>query len=196
MNRKQSSSSVVLWCKRIAKIILLLFLFLFIGIIGWSFGILHASTPLTGINHDGSSEFALESTGLPVEYAPGFSLYGYTGFRDSFSQTEFRINYQRERQALLDIISTTDCWHIAPVTASEYSDFASNVMWEYENSWQYSDKIIFDAWYYRERVEPYPPSGQIPKGPLEEIGPYVGRGFEFALFDVDTGLFVYIDQFG
>lgn len=196
MNRKRSSSNAILWCKRIAKVILLLFLLIFTGIIGWSFGILQASTPHSGINHDEPSEFALKSTGLPIEYAPGFSLHGYTGFRDSYSQTEFCINYQRERQELLDIISTTDYWHITPVTASEYSDFASSVMWEYENSWLYSDEIIFDAWYYREIVEPHTPNGRIPKGPMEEIGSYIGRGFEFALFDVDTGLFVYIDQFG
>ena len=69
-------------------------------------------------------------------------------------------------------------------------------MWEYENSWLYSDEITFDAWYYRETVEPDTFSGRIPRGPLEQIGSCVGRGFEFAIFDVETGLFVYIDQFG
>ncbi len=148
---------------------------------------------MTSINH---AAYALESTGLPGEYAPGFSLHGYTGFRDSYMQTEFCINHSSDCQTILKMISNIDHWHVVPVTASEYLDFASNVLWEYENSWQCADEIVFDAWYYRETTEPHAPNNRVPKGPMEQIGPYAGRGFEFALFDSDTGLFIYIDQFG
>jgi len=95
-----------------------------------------------------------------------------TGFRDSFMQTVFCIDYSGDCQRILEMISNTDHWHTASVTVSEYSDFARNVIWGYENSWQYTDEIVFDAWYYRETAEPHIPNNRIPKGPMDQIGTY------------------------
>lgn len=193
MNQKKRPASAASWFICICKVLLLVWLFFLVGAIGWFFGMLHENNKLTGINY---AAYALKSTGLPSEYAPGFSLHGYTGFRDSYMQTEFCIDFPSDRQTILKLIQNTDHWYTAPVTASEYSDFAGNVMWQYENSWRCSDEIVFDAWFYRETSEPHAPNNRVPEGPMEQIGPYAGRGFEYALFDVDTGLFIYIDQFG
>ena len=193
MNPNNSSTHASSWFSRACKAFLFLLLFLLIGATGWFIGMLQENHKLTSINH---AAYALESTGLPEEYAPSFSLHGHTGFRDSFMQTVFCIDYSGDCQRILEMISNTDHWHTASVTVSEYSDFARNVIWGYENSWQYTDEIVFDAWYYRETAEPHIPNNRIPKGPMDQIGTYAGRGFEFALFDADTGLFIYIDQFG
>lgn len=193
MDSKECSIPTVTRFGRIGKVLLFLVIFIWAGAIGWFVGMLQENQKLTSINY---AAYALESTGLPGEYAPTFSLHGYTGFRDSYMQTEFCIDYPRDRQAILEIIANIEHWRVAPVTALEYSDFASNIMWGYNNSRQLSDEIVFDAWYYRETTEPHAPNNRVPKGPMEQIGPYAGRGFEFALFDTDTGLFIYIDQFG
>jgi len=193
VDQRSCSSSAAPRCGRIGKVIRFLLLFILTGVIGWFIGILQENHRMSSISY---AARALESTGLPAEYAPNFSLHGYTGFRDSHMQTEFMLDYSNDCQTILSMISETDHWHIAPVTASEYSDFASNIMWGYNNSRLLDDDIVFDAWYYRETTEPHAPDNRVAKGPMEQIGPYAGRGFEFALFDADTGLFIYIDQFG
>lgn len=134
---------------------------------------------------------ALLKTGLPTLYAPDYSLCGFTGFRDYFSQTVFLVEY--DQQDLLSAIQNTKHWTVAPVSAEDLRSFASHT-W-YPDISQVSDDIVFDAWYYIETTEPtdyYRPQAT---GALETIGT-IGRGFEFAVFDVETGLFIFIDQLG
>ena len=59
---------------------------------------------------------------------------------------------------------------------------------------QVRDDAAFDAWYYRETAGPHNAS-EAPDGPFAEIG-QIGRGFVFAVFDAETGLFIFTSQFG
>lgn len=52
------------------------------------------------------AEGALEQTGLPGEYAPSYALHGAADGRDSFAQTVFRV--EREREELLQRMSRTE----------------------------------------------------------------------------------------
>lgn len=67
-------------------------------------------------------------------------------------------------------------------------------MWSCQAAVQVADDVVFDAWYYRETAAPYNAPG-IPDGPFAEIG-QIGRGFVFAVFDAETGLFIFTSQFG
>jgi hypothetical protein len=141
------------------------------------------------------SAYALKKTGLPSEYAPVYELHGFTGSRDSFMQTEFLVQYEADRESLLSEIKRTKNWHWQPVTAAQYQRFQSAYMWDYGNVLSIPNDIVFDAWYFLETAGPVSYS----EGPdfenLLESG-YVGRGFEFAVFDVQSGLFIFVDQFG
>ena len=53
-----------------------------------------------------AAEGALEQTGLPGEYAPSYALHGAADGRDSFAQTVFRV--EREREELLQRMSRTE----------------------------------------------------------------------------------------
>lgn len=67
-------------------------------------------------------------------------------------------------------------------------------MWSCQAAVQVRDDAAFDAWYYRETAGSYNAPG-IPDGPFAEIG-QIGRGFVFAVFDAETGLFIFVRQFG
>ena len=54
------------------------------------------------------AEGALEQTGLPGEYAPSYALHGAADGRDSFAQTVFCV--EREREELLQRMSRTEGW--------------------------------------------------------------------------------------
>ena len=142
------------------------------------------------------ARYALEATSLPGDYAPGYCLTGSAGIVHSMEQTVLVItDYQSDREALLEEISRTDGWHVAQVSAQEYRDFADAALWwQAEEVFQVRDDTCFDAWYYRETAEPCDPPA-LPDGPLSEIGE-LGRGFHFAAYDAESGLFVYVNQFG
>lgn len=138
---------------------------------------------------------ALEKTGLPEKYAPSYCLHGFTGFRDSFLQVKFIIQYQDDREALLSKMASTKGWHISQVAQDEYLNFQQTCMWAYSAVLDIPADIIFDAWYYLETDEPAPYSKHAPAGALAEIG-QIGYGYEFAVYDVESGLFIFVDQFG
>lgn len=153
-----------------------------------------------------SAEYALEATSLPGDYAPSYWLRGSAGLREFMTQTAFVIQYPSDREALLREISRTDGWHVAQVSAQEYRDFADVALWTQAKVLQVRDDTCFDAWYYCETAEPVQPSTllevvlnsqkpALPDGPLSEIGE-LGRGFHFAVYDAESGLFVYVNQFG
>jgi len=150
-------------------------------------GLLHSA-----INY---AERALKKTGLPTTYAPGYCLHGEISSRDSFVQTKFVVEYQSDRQALLEEIERTKGWRLAQVAASEYLAFQQAWLWQCGEVLSVPADTVFDAWYYCETSAPVEGGNAIPAGALEEIGA-VGRGFEFAVFDAETGLFVFVDQFG
>ena len=110
------------------------------------------------------------------------------------TQTAFVIEYPSDREVLLEEISRIDGWHVAQVSAQEYRDFADAALWTQAEVLQVQDDTCFDAWYYRETAEPCDPPA-LPDGPLSKIGE-LGRGFQFAAYDVESGLFVYVNQFG
>ena len=99
-----------------------------------------------------------------------------------------------DRAAMLREIAHTVGWHMAQVTAQDYRLFAHAALWTEAEVLQAWDDVCFDAWFYHETTPPWNPP-ELPAGPLSEIGE-LGRGFRMALFDADSGLFVYVEQFG
>ena len=158
-------------------------------VIAFFAGRLSASTRLFAAN---AAETALEQTGLPRDYAPPYAMHGMADGRDSFEQTVFCA--AREREVLLQWMSRTQGWRIAEAGAEDYRRFAETAMWGYQSAVQVSDDVTFDAWYYRETAEPYN-APDVPDCPFAEIG-QTGRGFVFAVFDAETGLFIFVRQFG
>lgn len=169
-------------------------LFAFIaGVGGYAAGLLTADISQEFVNH---AETALKKTGLSAQYAPSYSLYGFTGFRDSFSQTKFEIESASHKQQILSDMRFAGNWHTAPVTADEYLAFQEACAWTYSSVLDLPANIIFDAWYYLETCAPAAPSSPVvPSGAFSAIG-QIGHGFEFAVYDLETGLFIFIDQHG
>ncbi len=141
-----------------------------------------------------AAQTALEQTGLPRDYAPAYVMHGAADGRDSFEQTVFCVEYEQEREALRQLMSRTQGWRIAEAGAEDYRRFAETAMWSYQAAVQVADDVTFDAWYYRETAEPYN-AQDVPDGFFAEIG-QTGRGFVFAAFDAETGLFIFVRQFG
>ena len=141
------------------------------------------------------AENALKKTGLPEKYAPSYCLHGFTGFRDTFLQVKFIVQYQKDREELLGKMASAKGWHIAQVQGDSYLEFQQLCMWEYADVLDVPEDIVFDAWFYRETDEPASWSKHVSSGSLEDIG-QVGNGFEFAVYDLETGLFIFVDQFG
>ena len=139
-------------------------------------------------------EFALRQTGLAGDYTLNLVMHGDNLSRDSFSQT-FLLVDQHSREGLLREISRAPQWRVAPLPAADFRAFQAQAMWFRDESLQVADATEFDAWYYRETAEPAGWDAVIGTGPLAEIG-RVGRGFDFAAYDRDSGLFVYVNQFG
>ena len=140
------------------------------------------------------AELSLEQVSLSKDYAPDYCLSGAMGFRDYLTQRAFVV-YPSDRAAMLREIARTDGWHVAQVSAQEYRDFADAALWrQAEEVFQVQDDTCFDAWYYRETAEPCDPPA-LPDGPFAQIGE-LGRGFQFAAYDAESGLFLYFYQFG
>ena len=161
-----------------------------IGFLGYIVGTIDANTRNEMMNH---AVVALERTGISSKYAPNYSMYGFVGFRDMFSQTKFKVYYDSDRKALFNDIAEAKHWHVAPVTGDEYLRLQRACMCN--DVIDVPEDVVFDAWYYLETTEPTQYSGFAPNGALSEIG-QIGRGFEFAVFDLETGLFIFVDQFG
>ena len=174
------------------KFFLVLMFIVLAGVVGYTGGLLTADISHEFSNH---AEIALRKTGLNVQYAPEYSLYGFTGFRDSFSQTKFVIEYDHEKQQIFSDMKLANNWHISPVSAEDFLAFQDACAWEFSSVLNIPDDITFDAWYYLETSAAADFSPAAPEGALSEIG-RVGNGFEFAVFDLETGLFILIDQHG
>jgi len=174
------------------KFFLVLLFIVLAGVVGYTGGLLTADISHEFSNH---AEIALRKTGLSVQYAPEYSLYGFTGFRDSFSQTKFEIEYDHEKQQLFNDMQQTNNWHIASVSAEDFLAFQDVCAWEFSSVLDVLGDIVFDAWYYLETAAAADFSPVVPEGALSSIG-QVGHGFEFAVYDLETGLFILIDQHG
>lgn len=136
---------------------------------------------------------ALQLTGIRQDFDPDFVFHGSHIGRDMFSQTFFEVSYG-DRKELMRLIRSTDGWHSEALTAKDYCDFVEITWYPSMIQHMISDDIVFDAWFYRETT---PSAGFEPMlhGYFSFLG-QAARGFEFAVFDEDTGLFIFIDQFG
>ena len=156
-------------------------------VIAYFAGMYNGEQELANMDH---AKYALKKMNLPAGYAPQFCLHGGTGIRDSYGITAFQV--QCDREDLLKCIQRADGWTVAPVSEEELRGFAES-FW-YPELMPVPDNTVFDAWFYRETAEPtlYSESA---KDCFSSIGK-IGRGFEFAVFDVETGMVIYVDQFG
>ena len=137
-------------------------------------------------------EYALSKTGLPEKYAPAFCLEGLTGARESYQVIAFKVDYDSARKELLEHTKTVSGWNAAPVTEEELRAF-SRSFW-YPELLPVPGDTVFDAWYYLETSAPGIGAATA-EGCFASIGA-IGRGFEFAVFDVETGVMIFVDQFG
>lgn len=151
-------------------------------------GALYENEHTLHVNH---AAYALKKCNLSQTYAPSFCLRGFTGFRDTFEQIVFAVE-ETQKSALMQEIGHATGWRAEPVTAEDFRAF-SKAFW-YQEFPPIPDEMIFDAWFYRETHEPTD-YAHIATGSLSSIGA-VGYGFEFAMFDMETGLMIFIDQFG
>lgn len=147
---------------------------------------------LSSINH---AEYALEKMNFSTKYAkecaPSFCLHGSTGFRDSYRVTAFQLSDGCDGEDFLEIIQRTEGWTVAPVSEEDLRGFAES-FW-YPELIPMPDNTVFDAWFYRETREPF--GSARAKGCFSSIG-RIGYGFEFAVFDVETEMVIFVDQFG
>lgn len=157
-------------------------------ILAFGAGALYANEKTSHQNH---AAHALKKCNLSQTYAPSFSLHGFTGFRDTYEQIVFAVGVEH-RSALMQEISHATGWTAEAVTAEDFRAF-SKACWYWEFP-PIPDDMVFDAWFYRETHEPTD-YAHIATGSLSSIGA-VGYGFEFAVFDRETGLMIFIDQFG
>lgn len=162
-----------------------------VGFWGWMAGTIGVLVRNEAFN---PAENALLETGLSAPSAPYYSLYGFTGWRDSFSETKFTVPYRSERESLWAEIAASESWRVAELTADEYMLFQQTCMWECA-SVDLPPDVVFDAWYYRETNAPAGREPTAPNGALSEIG-QVGRGFVLAAYDLESGLFLLVRQFG
>ena len=89
-------------------------------------------------------------------------------------------------------MTNTEGWIVSPVTEAELRGF-SKCFW-YPDLLTIPDNTVFDAWFYRETSQPIL-GAETAKDCFSSIGK-IGRGFEFAVFDLETGIIVFVDQFG
>ena len=141
------------------------------------------------------AETALRDTGLDASFAPAFALSGLTYSRDSFEMTTFVVEGDSNRKVLLSACSAQASWHREQVTAEEFISFSDTAFWPFARALGRPRVDAFDAWYYRENAAPAGTEIELANGHFAEIG-RLGRGFSFAVYDSDTGLFIYVRQFG
>jgi len=177
--------------RKIWRILSLLPVTALISVIAFFAGALWNSVPTA----EEKAQYALKNTGLTFSETGSFSLHGSYGWRDFYDITEFIIPYPENRQALLTEMKTTEGWHMAEVAYPEYLDFCELALWADFEIIMLPEDTVFEAWYYRETCEPSGFSYHTNKGAFEDIGK-LGHGFTFAVYDVDTGLFIYFNQHG
>lgn len=151
-------------------------------------GALYANEKAAHVN---DAAHALRKCNLSQTYAPSFSLSGFTGFRDTYEQIVFAVD-EGQKTALMQEIGHATGWTAGAVTAEDFRAF-SKACWFREFP-PIPDDMVFDAWFYRETHEPTD-YAHMATGSLSSIGA-IGYGFEFAVFDMETGLMIFIDQFG
>lgn len=144
-------------------------------------------------DHAAKAANAFAKTNL-ASFEITYVLHGSNIGRDMYSQTVFEVPYDTDKKELMECIRNADGWHVEAITADDYRDFVE-ITW-YPSMVQHtvSDDIVFDAWFYRETC---PSAGyeKMMKGRFSYMG-RAARGFEFAVYDKDTGLFIFIDQHG
>jgi len=154
---KNSSSSG----SRFVRSLCLILLALLVAGFAYLAGSIRASTRLSTFNH---AKYALKKTGLSSEYAPSFCLYGFTGFRDTFSVTQLLVENMNDRARLFRELSYEKGWHVESVSAEEFQLFADTAFWSYGDVIQFPNDISFDAWYYLQTSEPASFSPHSPEG--------------------------------
>lgn len=174
--------------ERVRRMIIKLLGIAMLLILAFGAGAFYANEKTSHQNH---AAHALKKCNLSQTYAPSFSLHGFTGFRDTYEQIVFAVGVEH-RSALMQEISHATGWTAEAVTAEDFRAF-SKACWYWEFP-PIPDDMVFDAWFYRETHEPTD-YAHIATGSLSSIGA-VGYGFEFAVFDGETGLMIFIDQFG
>ena len=175
--------------EKVFKVVLKLWIAAVLLAIAFFVGRLVENQHLASINY---AEYALKHMNLPEQYAPSFWLHGSTGFRDFYTITAFQIQYKSDREDLLKCIQRTDGWTVAPVSEEELRRFSES-FW-YPELMPVPDNTVFDAWFYRETTESTQYS-ESAKDCFSSIGK-IGRGFQFAVFDVETGMVIWVHQFG
>ena len=146
------------------------------------------------VDHAVKAENAFEKTNLAPSFEITYVLHGSNIGRDMYSQTVFEIPYLSDREELLGLIQNAEGWHVETITADDYRDFVEITWYPSLVQNTVSNDIVFDAWFYRETC---PSAGyeRMMKGRFSFMG-QAARGFEFAVYDEDTGLFIFIDQHG
>lgn len=174
--------------ERVQRTLVKLLGFAMLLMLAFGAGVLYENEKTPHVNHAGH---ALKKCNLTQTYAPSFCLRGFTGFRDTYEQIVFAVD-EKLRPALMQEISRATGWTAQAVTAEDFRAF-SKACW-YKEFPPLPDDMVFDAWFYRETHEPTD-YAHIATGSLSSIGA-IGYGFEFAVFDMETGLMIFIDQFG
>ena len=145
-------------------------------------------------DHIAKAAYAFKETGLFPSFDVDYVLEGSHLGRDSFRLTVFEIPYEAYKSELMILITDAEGWHVEAIGAGDYRDFAEVTWFPSMLQATVADDIVFDAWYYRKTT---PSAGYEPmqKGCFRFLG-RAARGFEFAVYDRETGLFIFIDQFG
>ncbi|MDO5435832.1 MAG: hypothetical protein Q4G19_05635 [Clostridia bacterium] len=178
--------------RRILKILLVAVLCIVSMIIGAFWKVFQEENPYP--DHTAKSAYAFSKTNLSPSFEVNYVLDGRHTGRDSFIQTIFEVPYSANREELMELIRNADGWHAETITADDYRSFAEVTWYPSIVKNTVSDDIEFDAWFYCVTA---PSAGYEPDigGHFSFLG-QAARGFEFAVFDQDTGLFIYIDQLG
>ncbi len=161
--------------------------------IAYFFGTIDSSMDEPYRDEHAKALYALQKTGITADFVPEFVVHGSHIGRKHFIQTVFTVSYA-DRERLLETMRPTEGWHIEHISVSDYRGFADVVWYPEMTKSMIADDVGFDAWYYR-TTKPSAGWEEIPAGHFGSLG-RVGRGFVFAVYDAETGLFVFIDQFG
>lgn len=145
-------------------------------------------------HHAAKASYAFEETGLTPSFEIPYVLDGSLVGRDNYKQTIFEVPYRSEREELWGLIQNTDGWHAETITADDYRSISEITWYPSLVNNTIADDIEFDAWFYRETVPAVGYERRI-NGYFSFLG-QAARGMEFAVFDKDTGLFIFIDQRG
>ena len=190
MDKNSRKQTAIKWGKRL----LLVGIAVCLCVVSFMLGGINAYLDDPRIDEHIKARYALEETGLSDSFEPEFVIHGSQTGRDFYIQTLFNVRFLDDREAMMKQIQQTEGWTVDVFSAEDYRNFIDVTWYPGLNSNLIADGIEFDAWFYKVTTPPagYEPT---PTGYFSSIG-QVGRGFCFAAYDVDTGLFIFIDQFG